>query len=162
MAGLVYTEVWVAIKQFLLATFTAEMAPGGALEGLVAVETVCPPESKQTPVLGFQFRTNSDSTWGQHVSKVTAVFEFQIVVQRDYDPNQTDAAKRTADLAEKWWSDSNGHGLGAVLNANPTLGGLIIDMDVDHQIVVGRDVLDENETGALVAARIIVHAEKRT
>jgi len=162
MAGLVYQETWQAIKQFLLVTLRNEMAPGGALEGLAAVEPVCPPQSHATPVLGFQFRTNSDTTLGQQVSRVTAVFEFQVNVLRDFDPAKTDAAKQTLDLVENWWNDGNGNGLGAVLNANADLGGLIIDMDIDHQIVVGRDVLDENETGALVAARIIVHAEKRT
>lgn len=156
----VYWETWQVIKQFLFATFTAEMAPGGALEGLVAVETVCPPESKQTPVLGFQFRTNSDTPMGQNLWSVTCVFEFQINVLRDYDPTKTDAVKQTALLAENLWSDGNGKGLGAVLNANATLGGLATYFDLDHQIVVGRDVLDENETGAVVAARMIVHAQK--
>jgi len=157
----VYVETWQAIKQFLMATFTAEMAPGGALDNLVSVEPVCPPASKAFPALGFQFRTNSDTTWGQNVSRVTCTFEFQINVLRDYDPVKTDAVKRTALLAENLWNDGNGRGLGAVLNANQTLGGLAIQYDLDHQIVIGRDVLDENETGALVAARIIVYAEKK-
>jgi len=160
MPGKVYQETWQAAKVYLFARLQAETQPGGALVGLTAVETVAPPESKTTPVLGFQFRTSGERPGGINKLDAQFVFEFNLVLERDFDPLQTDAAKQAADVAENWWNDGAGNGLGAVLNSDPTLGGIAIDFTLDHQIVIGRGVLAENETSALVVARMVFRAER--
>jgi hypothetical protein len=162
MSGKLYTEPWQATADHIAAMLAAAAAPGGALFG-VTIESVAPPESFVTPILGWEFRSASDQNIGQNRTQQTYQFEFHLVVQRDFDPTATDAVRQTRLIAEKLWNDRNGNGLGAVLRGDPQLGGTAIDSVVaNHQIVIGRDVTDESETSAVIVATLNAYQDYST
>ncbi len=155
----VYSESWQVIRDYLFAKLQAENVPGGALESLAGIERIAPPASTAPKMLGFQFRSASQVPGGQNRFAETITFEFNIIVLRDFDPLAPDDARRAFDDAENTWNDRQGHGLGAVFRDDPSLGGNAIYFSLDHQIVVGRGVISEAETSAVVVARMTIRCE---
>jgi hypothetical protein len=131
-----YFGRWRENWDFLISTFTANIAPGFPLYGIQAITRTEVPAVELMPAIGIQFKKASWEIIGMQQRRVTQHFAITVAYQQDQADGVADTGSAAIAGLLPYVNDGTGKGIEPLLNdlgpqAGQWVRSLITDLEMD-------------------------------
>lgn len=156
-----FDESWQAQEDEIFALLRAAAVPGGALDGIVGVDRVSPPEGDPpSPRIGFQYMNTVESQLTNAKRRQANTFELTIVVVGEFDITRTDTARAAFEGVTKFVNDRAGNGVLPLLRKHSTLNGTANwSITQNSQVEIGQTGPDNPQLTSIFRVQIVAEGE---